>query len=409
VEPVQTIPSATPSLYNPSEELYKYLIELDMFSRLPPQTYVHNSKLKGHFIPTGGDYSAIPGVSTISNWWNERTVDKLATAIENFCSKINIAVSRIFSQGFNTSDKQLTFFKYNEFLFAYNAIQEGLNGLEPNGGMVGLIQTYEWDPDHQRIDVAIKTLKNSISNQLATIHNWTDEKGINPFVRINELPYCPEEYFTDEQWKATCETSTLFITEHTPLSKYWINFSGNLAVNQLAAECGKFNYWDSIIEYENGAAIYLGQIPTEGIYSNHAESLKGLGIGAILSFVELFEVHAEGKICSSIPPEMWKNLKIRQLIIPVVDFDTMSLQKLQRGIAYLKWCVQNKLKVYVHCKAGKSRSGLGVMAYLIDQENHTSETAFDLVRSKRPAAGFDKNSSKMATLLEFERLRKLGK
>lgn len=54
---------------------------------------------------------------------------------------------------------------------------------------------------------------------------------------------------------------------------------------------------------------------------------------------------------------------------------------------------------YVHCKAGRGRSTVVVVAFLIQYRNMTLEAAFDLVKTKRPHVSLHPKQRRI--LLEF--------
>lgn len=57
--------------------------------------------------------------------------------------------------------------------------------------------------------------------------------------------------------------------------------------------------------------------------------------------------------------------------------------------------------VFVHCKAGRSRSVSAVIGYLVSKENYTLKTAYELVRKVRK--GVSPNLGFMAALLKVEK------
>lgn len=60
-------------------------------------------------------------------------------------------------------------------------------------------------------------------------------------------------------------------------------------------------------------------------------------------------------------------------------------------------------RVLVHCHAGMSRSVTVILAYLMQTEGYTLETAYDFVKDKKP--NIQPNFSFMGQLLDFERSR----
>lgn len=60
-----------------------------------------------------------------------------------------------------------------------------------------------------------------------------------------------------------------------------------------------------------------------------------------------------------------------------------------------------KAVVFVHCKAGRSRSVSAVIGYLVAKQSHTLKTAYELVRRVRK--GVSPNLGFMAALMKVEK------
>ncbi|KAJ3372750.1 Dual specificity protein phosphatase 9 [Kappamyces sp. JEL0680] len=89
--------------------------------------------------------------------------------------------------------------------------------------------------------------------------------------------------------------------------------------------------------------------------------------------------------------------------IPVMDNTEVDLDDaLQEAIDFIGDAVANNPRavVFVHCKAGRSRSVSAVIGYLVARERHTLKTAYDLVRKTRK--GVSPNLGFMAALLKVE-------
>ena len=78
----------------------------------------------------------------------------------------------------------------------------------------------------------------------------------------------------------------------------------------------------------------------------------------------------------------WNLLGVQQLHIPTVEYsDAPSLSKIEKALDFIN---NNSSSVYVHCKAGRSRSATIVVCYLIKQYKMTSEEAIQFVKERRP-------------------------
>lgn len=121
---------------------------------------------------------------------------------------------------------------------------------------------------------------------------------------------------------------------------------------------------------------------------------------------EVFENTSTGYMYSPVTPNEWKDAKFKHYQIPSSDFCTMHVETIQKGVEFIHWCIKNGVSIYVHCKSGKSRSFLIVVAYFVKYLEYTISDAINYVKSKRIQAGFGKNSTKMNVLEKFEQLCK---
>jgi atypical dual specificity phosphatase len=237
------------------------------------------------------------------------------------------------------------------------------------------------------------------------------------------MEICPEDTFTNEEWLEAINNSHDLQKEYTTLSKFYLNYKAalnfNLAMNFLnlsKASIGEllgkdwqsgWNWWDEVFTHpETGAKLFLGALPLAkeafGITSrNDLETLQNKhGVKAVLSLVEVFENTSEGIITSPITPEDWEKAGILQLQVATPDFETMSISQLLRVAAFIDWNLREGRSVYVHCKAGRGRSKLGVDAYLLKYQHLSAKDAYNYVKMKRPQAGY--HGAKWDTLIEFE-------
>lgn len=80
----------------------------------------------------------------------------------------------------------------------------------------------------------------------------------------------------------------------------------------------------------------------------------------------------------------WNLMGVEQICFPTVDYNNApTMKQIKTSIKFIKE-VENGTSVYVHCKAGRSRSATVVLCYLISQYDMNATTAFDFVKSKRP-------------------------
>lgn len=95
--------------------------------------------------------------------------------------------------------------------------------------------------------------------------------------------------------------------------------------------------------------------------------------------------------------QKWKSLGIEFLQLPTTDiFEAPCQDKLQTGVHFMNQFLPANLRfadtsaqqppgtVYVHCKAGRTRSATLVGCYLMRKNNWTPEQAVQHMRDRRP-------------------------
>ena len=83
--------------------------------------------------------------------------------------------------------------------------------------------------------------------------------------------------------------------------------------------------------------------------------------------------------------EEWKRHGIRLLRIATQDlFASPSIPDIQTAIGFIDEISKTGGTVYVHCKAGKTRSTTVVACYLIQTQKISPDSAYDFIKSKRP-------------------------
>lgn len=106
------------------------------------------------------------------------------------------------------------------------------------------------------------------------------------------------------------------------------------------------NWWDPIDDN-----VILGAIP----FPDDVPRLHQLGVRGIVNTCAEWSGY----------PQLYSKLGIRQFHMPTTDFTSPSLQSLIDGVNFIGDFARSGQQVYVHCKAGRSRSGIVVMAWLI--------------------------------------------
>lgn len=124
---------------------------------------------------------------------------------------------------------------------------------------------------------------------------------------------------------------------------------------------------------------------------NEIHMLVNNGIGAVLdlrseSYANMMKLKAMGIVYKR---------------IPVMDNFSPNLSQFLDGVEYLDKCMNNGLRVYVHCMAGKGRSAVMVIAYLI-KNGMAPIDAYSLVKERRPEA--NPSLQQILGIKQFERV-----
>lgn len=79
----------------------------------------------------------------------------------------------------------------------------------------------------------------------------------------------------------------------------------------------------------------------------------------------------------------WSKMGVEQLNLPTVDFSVPSLTDIKRGVDFINNKREENSTVYVHCKAGRTRSATIVAAYLCTRFKYTPFEAKLEIKKKR--------------------------
>ncbi|PIN80481.1 hypothetical protein COV11_03930 [Candidatus Woesearchaeota archaeon CG10_big_fil_rev_8_21_14_0_10_30_7] len=89
------------------------------------------------------------------------------------------------------------------------------------------------------------------------------------------------------------------------------------------------------------------------------------------------------------------------LWLPVKDHNPPSKEQVFAGVNFLKTCVKNQKKVYVHCARGHTRAPTMVIAYLVSKGMNL-EKALSFVKKKRPV--IHPTKAQLSFLKKFEKV-----
>lgn len=123
--------------------------------------------------------------------------------------------------------------------------------------------------------------------------------------------------------------------------------------------------------------VILGALPFRSITS---QLLKEENVRGVVSMNEDFELQQWVTT-----KEEWHENGVKFLQLHTKDiFHAPSQEKLIEGVQFISEFIGSGNSVYVHCKAGRTRSATLVGCYLMKRHNWTPTQAVDLMRSRRP-------------------------
>ncbi|SPP83039.1 phosphatidylglycerophosphatase and protein-tyrosine phosphatase 1 [Drosophila guanche] len=166
-----------------------------------------------------------------------------------------------------------------------------------------------------------------------------------------------------------------------------VSFYPTLLYNVLMEKASARNWYDRIDD-----TVILGALP----FRNQANDLiEKENMKAVVSMNEDYELMA-----FSNNTEKWRKLGVEFLQLATTDiFESPNQEKLFRGVEFINQFLplskrisglgstqtpENVGSVYVHCKAGRTRSATLVGCYLMMKNGWTPDEAVDHMRSCRP-------------------------
>ncbi|XP_067413827.1 phosphatidylglycerophosphatase and protein-tyrosine phosphatase 1 isoform X4 [Emydura macquarii macquarii] len=124
-------------------------------------------------------------------------------------------------------------------------------------------------------------------------------------------------------------------------------------------------------------AVLLGALPLRGRSRRLVEEENVRGV---LTLNEEYETRF---LCCSV--QEWEAMGVEQLRLSTVDLTGVpTLENLQKGVEFVLKHRECGNSVYVHCKAGRSRSATMVAAYLIQLYHWSPQEAIEAIARIRP-------------------------
>ncbi len=182
----------------------------------------------------------------------------------------------------------------------------------------------------------------------------------------------------------------LGIIANTACNKKRLVYEVSLLYSRLQ---NKFNpnwsWYNEIVRKENGkGSITLGAIPLKSL--NHHIELKDY---AFLAMVE--EEEMRWPICDPLTPEDREQLSPgNHKHISTPDFKAVACKDLHEGVEWVKKQRNQGKDVYIHCKAGRSRSASVLLCYLLHEgivdvtgdKEQDIKNAFNYIKERRSQA-----------------------
>lgn len=175
---------------------------------------------------------------------------------------------------------------------------------------------------------------------------------------------------------------------------YWvaiIDLSVRTKLSRMIKRLNQF-WWHEITP-----DLFLGGIPLAN--HDHLKGVKKLGVKSILAVLDDIEVNIETFFSTPVREKDWTSEGISYRRLRCSDMQAMTLQELKDSVEWLHEQIAKGKLVYVHCKAGRGRSAMIVIAYLIRYHKMTLAKAKAFLRSKRSLVRF--RPIQLARLEEF--------
>ncbi|VDN03869.1 unnamed protein product [Thelazia callipaeda] len=125
--------------------------------------------------------------------------------------------------------------------------------------------------------------------------------------------------------------------------------------------------------------IVLGALPFKSMIK---ELIEKENVGAVVCCTEEYENRVVWK---AVDEQEWRKRGVEFYALPMTDFvGTASRSSIDKALKFVDENTQKGKSVYVHCKAGRTRSAMFVACYLMRKNDWYPNVAFEFVKLKRP-------------------------
>jgi len=220
------------------------------------------------------------------------------------------------------------------------------------------------------------------------------------------IPADPDEAFPENS-KTLGSLGWLSLSDQT---SYWAyRISKRTVIDGTDHPGTKDRYFNDIDfpgRQEGEGRIILGAIPVVSKVDpakNYAKQMLDLVTQpdqlSVLSLVEPFELQVDGWTDTPISKLFWAGRGVNQLHILTPDFSPVSVENLDVAADYIRDQIAAGRTVYVHCKAGRGRSAMAVIAYLHKYRGMEMDAAMAYVKGIRRRVNM--NLDQKAGLMAF--------
>ena len=149
-----------------------------------------------------------------------------------------------------------------------------------------------------------------------------------------------------------------------------------------------------------GTGVVLGTVPCSDA---HLDKLQEAGVTAVVSLNQRWEPQAPGGLAAACA-----RAGLAHLWLPTPDYSSPSQRDIARAVEFIRDHVGKGGSVYVHCNAGRGRSAVCALAYLMQSKGLSAEDAYMLVAAQRritklPSTLWGFPRPQWKALLEFEK------